>query len=288
MTLYKYLPPERVDVLEKLQIRFSPALSVNDAFELRPVVKGWASEEAARKILVPKVASSFHAADTPEKMLQMAITDHPEAEARFRATMRIIGAEQWFRLMKSVAEQNFEKEAAKVHAVVEQNWETISAPFMQRLRTELGILSLSEDSRHPVMWGNYADSSLGFVVGFDERHSWFDQRRSENDDFCHLRKVAYIEENPRYFSELTADDVCYSKLEAWSYEKEWRMVFPLYLGIDTKTSDKFGQPVIVFPFPADCVKEVVIGSRATDELSQKIREACKKLSNSLAPSRGTR
>jgi len=288
MNLYKYLPPARVDVLEKLQIRFSPALSVNDAFELKRVMKGWASEEVAKEILVHGLERKFQVADTPEKMLQMATKNHPEAEARFRANMKILGPEEWLRLMNSIAEQSFEGAVPRLHHQIEQNWETISAEFSRKLRTDIGILSLSEDSGHPVMWGNYADSSRGVVVGFDEQHPWFHQRRSENDDFCHLRKVAYIKENPKYFSELTADDVCYSKLEVWSYEKEWRMLFPLYHGINTGTLDTFGQPVIVFAFPAACIKEVIIGSRATDELSQRIREACKKLPNPIVPSRGTR
>ena len=35
-TLYKYVGPERVDILESCTIRFSPASSFNDAFDVRP------------------------------------------------------------------------------------------------------------------------------------------------------------------------------------------------------------------------------------------------------------
>lgn len=38
MILYKYFPPERVDVLHDLKIRFSQPAIYNDPFELRPVV----------------------------------------------------------------------------------------------------------------------------------------------------------------------------------------------------------------------------------------------------------
>lgn len=286
MNLYKYLPPARFDVLEKLHIRFSPALSVNDAFELRPLIKGWASEEQVRDTLVSGLRSNFQGADTPEKMLKMITQHDPEAEAKFRATMEILGPEEWLRRINSFAQQNFEGEAAKLHSVIEQNWESVSAGYTQKLLTQIGILSLSEDSQHHVMWGNYTDSSRGLVIGFDERHPWFHRPRSENDDFFQVKKVTYLEENPKFFMELTADDVLYSKQQVWSYEKEWRMVIPLYHGINTGTLDTFGQPVIVFAFPAACIKEVIIGKRASEELFQRIQDTCKKFPNPIVPSRG--
>jgi hypothetical protein len=35
-TLYKYVGPERVDIFDSCTIRFSPASSFNDAFDVRP------------------------------------------------------------------------------------------------------------------------------------------------------------------------------------------------------------------------------------------------------------
>ena len=32
-TLYKYYPPERIDVLDRLHVRFSPPTDFNDAFD---------------------------------------------------------------------------------------------------------------------------------------------------------------------------------------------------------------------------------------------------------------
>ncbi len=195
MSLYKYLRPERVDVLEQLRIRFSPAISTNDAFELKPLTKGWASKEVAGKILVAKFRDFFQEADTPEKMLRIAIAKHPEAETNFRKTMEVLGPEQWFRLMKDTVEQSYEAAASSAHKLVEENWSAFSARFSEVVGTQIGILSLSEDPRNPVMWGHYSDRSRGFVVGFDETQPWFSQKRTENDEFCHLRKVTYVKDN---------------------------------------------------------------------------------------------
>jgi hypothetical protein len=38
-TLYKYLPPDRIDVLETLRFRFSAPTEFNDTFDTRYLVK---------------------------------------------------------------------------------------------------------------------------------------------------------------------------------------------------------------------------------------------------------
>ena len=42
--LYKYLAPERIDVLQKRLVRFTPPGAFNDPFEFRPVLKTLASD----------------------------------------------------------------------------------------------------------------------------------------------------------------------------------------------------------------------------------------------------
>ena len=49
MKLFKYLPPERIDVLENLRVRFTPPVVFNDPFESRPhIVYDTAKEDMAR------------------------------------------------------------------------------------------------------------------------------------------------------------------------------------------------------------------------------------------------
>lgn len=286
MSLYKYLPPERIDVLEKLQIRFSPAISTNDIFELKPLTKGWASKETAQGYLTDKIETFFLNADTPERMLQIATAKHPEAVGEFRKAMKILGSDRWLQMMKDGVARNMDRTVENAHEAVEQNWESISNNFLQLIGTQLGILSLSEDPRSPVMWGHYADSSRGFVIQFDNDHPWFHQKRTADDDFCHLRKVTYVKDNcPKFFSELTTQDIGYSKLDEWSYEKEWRMLFPLARGINNNLLDRFGQPVILFQYPAECVTEIIIGSRATEEFANELFRLCENFPSHVIPSR---
>lgn len=274
MSLFKYVHQDRIDVLERLTIRFTQASSQNDLFEFKPLTKGWKPQKEAMRDLAERLASRFTQADTPEKMLQMAIANHPEEEASFRRTMNLIGAEKWLSLMKKFAEDNLETEANKLCAHIEANWQQFSEHIFQTMSSMIGILSLTEDPKNVVMWGNYASSCQGFVIEFNESHSWFDQRRSEEDDFRHLRRVTYLRNPyPQYFSELSAHDVCYSKLEDWSYEKEWRILQPLRDGIDTGAKGAFGEPIIVFNLPPDCILGVVVGARSSKSTIEAIESA---------------
>src|SRR6266700_134946 len=48
MILYKYLPPERIDVLRNRRIRFTQPADFNDPFEFRPVIKEITSEDSVK------------------------------------------------------------------------------------------------------------------------------------------------------------------------------------------------------------------------------------------------
>jgi len=51
MSLYKYVPPDRLDVLRNLRTRFTQANAQNDPFEFRPLVTRWRRPEVSAQIL---------------------------------------------------------------------------------------------------------------------------------------------------------------------------------------------------------------------------------------------
>src|SRR5271157_4663926 len=51
MSLYKYLPPERLDVLRNLCIRFTQPGAQNDPFEFRPLINRFRRPEVARQAI---------------------------------------------------------------------------------------------------------------------------------------------------------------------------------------------------------------------------------------------
>jgi hypothetical protein len=134
--LYKYLPPERIDVLENMQLCFSPPSSFNDTFDTH--------------YLVPKSQG-----------------------------------------LKAIAGR-------------------------LRLRTQLGVLCLTEQPDNQLMWVHYARKHTGFVVGFNANASFFRENTRT------LSKVIY-RSRPKVFSEADLN-VCFYKPDVWNYEKEWRCV----------------------------------------------------------------
>jgi hypothetical protein len=99
------------------------------------------------------------------------------------------------------------------------------------------------------------------VSSCDERHPWFDRRRTPQDEFYHLRQVVYVCERPVHAAmvEMDSEDVFLTKKDDWAYEKEWRVIAPVQdadnvLGV-------VDDAVYLFSFPPECVISVVLGNR---------------------------
>lgn len=132
--------------------------------------------------------------------------------------------------------------------------------------TKLGILSLSETPSSPVMWAHYADNHSGFLIVFDEQHPWFCAKMGYEDEFRHLRKVSYVDRSElRYLADLQGQDIFYSKLADWKYEREWRIIRPL------QDSSAVLGDVYLFDLPADSIKGIVTGLHANSESTAELK-----------------
>ena len=115
------------------------------------------------------------------------------------------------------------------------------------------------------------DSHRGILVGFDERHHFFNRRRSENDEFYFLRKVVYADIPPAP-SILTIDGnaMFVTKGTKWAYEREWRMLAPLQ--DSSRCVKAAGDSVHLYSFPPDALTSIVIGARAGTTLEDSVRK----------------
>jgi hypothetical protein len=116
---------------------------------------------------------------------------------------------------------------------------------------KMGIYSLAESVRHPLMWAHYADSHRGVAVIF---------RHGAEDSFGAF-PIRYQDGYPRG---LIAEDglplhLCFVKGRDWEYEQEWRIAKPSiahsYLELD---------PCILWG--------VVLGAKASRETYETINE----------------
>lgn len=133
---------------------------------------------------------------------------------------------------------------------------------------DYGVLSLSEDALHPLLWSHYADSHKGICVEFDATQYFF--------QFAH--KVDYKDDYP------VVDPMCHTpdevnriailtKASFWGYEKEWRVVMPTITDDErveslAETTNALGRHLIelqkgpgIYTFPPSALTAIILGAR---------------------------
>ncbi|WP_206208233.1 DUF2971 domain-containing protein [Xanthomonas oryzae] len=71
-------------------------------------------------------------------------------------------------------------------------------------------------------------SHTGFVLELDPEHPYFNARRTDQDEFGHLRQVRYRDVRPSAsLIDLDGTEMFLVKSKEWSYEREWRILRPL-------------------------------------------------------------
>ncbi len=138
-----------------------------------------------------------------------------------------------------------------------------------------GVISLSENGNHPLLWSHYAQGHTGFRIGFfsDKLHScakpyiWAPvnypiEYPSQKQLFPlmvpNLYSLGQYAEAERLYA--------FTKNTQWSYEGEIRIYQQLLNG----DSDR------VRLFPPDSVESIAFGCRMPAERKQKLIRACKK------------
>ena len=257
MSLYKYLVPERFDVLQNGRIRFSQHMALNDPFEMKPFFDGVASDV----FLTQFFNASWQAyGDDALELIDGLI---PEAlkDEHYRSV---------------IAQSKSEIPAADLlldthRAKMPELRNVIFTSF----NDGVGALCLTEERDNLVMWAHYANNYKGFVIEFDDNHEFFHEKDSQMGELGHVRQVNYSQDRPNHvsFTDLSAAEIFFLKCEEWSYEKEWRMLKRLPSDeADEIKRDADGQPIYLFSFPPESVIAIVLGSRMPHEVQNKFSE----------------
>ncbi len=250
--LFKYLAPSRIGVLSDRLVRYTPLGAFNDPFEGRPEIKGLASQEDA--------LSSFAAAVPGE--LEAAYNSLP---VEIRASFPL---QQWMQFATPLMQQEQGKFLAMLGAVSKQLIPRIPGKFDE----VLGVLSLCEVPDSLLMWAHYGVSHTGFVLELDPAHPYFNARRTDQDEFGHLRQVLYRDTRPSAnLIDLDGPEIFLVKSKEWSYELEWRILRPLKDAQDIVNVN--GEDIHLFQLPADSIKTVILGARASSTLADQARLA---------------
>lgn len=250
--LFKYLPPERIDVLQKLQIRFSPFESLNDPFESLPLFKSKQVDELT---------------DMITKTLQDMIINKDSDDNSKKCF-----ANEFTTIFRNQLESEYFSPATFGQAIMKQ---------VDSLDTPVGILSLSRVNTNLLMWSHYAENGKGFVIELDSINVFFTNKNSINS----LKSVVYSQR--RMIFDLEQHHVKHQenipiifsrKPLAWAYEEEERLFKELNTeqnDIDTGKTDAYGKKVILTPIPHNIIKAVYIGYNTSPEIEGNIIKAIK-------------
>ncbi|HXQ37613.1 MAG TPA: DUF2971 domain-containing protein [Anaerolineales bacterium] len=259
MTLFKYISPERIDIIRNLEIRFTQPDALNDPFELQPhfdsliaeadVLENFSESPVDLRPMVKQAYELFPQLQAiPLDFAMRYVEEFMSTEEARQAT-----AEGLRIFLKSMRDGAVEVRQAIHHAFNEN----------------VGLLSLSEIADNELMWAHYADSHRGLVLGFDEKHTFFNRRRTENDEFYFVRKVRYSDDPPVSLATIDGDALLITKGTRWSYEREWRMLVPLRDA--TRSVPIASDTVHLFAFPPDALRGVILGAKATFDTEAEVK-----------------
>jgi len=237
MRLFKYLHPDRIDVLRNGSICFSSTINLNDPFELKPHVRALVKESTV------KASIQEHC-----KNLQDEYKSLP------RNSRRKLSYDAFAKSVEGVTTKTMTEDVKADLARWGQSY------IEENLLTQIGILCLTESPDNLLMWAHYADSHQGFIIEFDPDSDFFNQRIGHADELRHLRQVMYSEDRPS----ITMDDIqdfspFLTKGKIWESEHEWRMMLPLQNA--SEVICKGSSTYHLFDYPASAIKQIIFGAR---------------------------
>lgn len=234
--LFKYLPIDRVDVLENLKIRFSPLMSLNDPFECQPLVD---MKNESDQFLAQMLRDL-------DRLWEKTATEEKTEENR----------------------KILEETRAELIADVQKNTNSfvVGQELMARLSDDLGVLSLSRTEDNLLMWSHYADEGKGLVIGFDDEHEFFKQPSLAGTP---TRPIPVVYTNKRS-KIVPGEDRYYEKLlcekpRDWAYEEEERLFRAFLTKEGSLGKDAYGMDVILTSLPKETIKVVYLGYSISKE-----------------------
>lgn len=242
--LYKYriVDGNSINALSKGMLWYSKPAGLNDPHDVAPRWK--------KDITDTEVLNDF--------VLKRGDSNNAEAKASSKAISKFVAqcrAKGWgdSRILRAVDEMFMKIDGKSQKALLQD-----TLYYNEIIFSSMGVLSLSEDPKHPVMWGSYSNSHRGFCLGFEYHET--------NVLGQYASSIDYVAKMPKpsvkLFSHDAGEDalelIAFTKSKEWEYEQEWRVIKP--------NGNK------LFPYPGKLV-EVILGMKMSEEDELSVRNA---------------
>jgi hypothetical protein len=239
LRLFKYLPPERVDILEQQRITFTPPERFNDAFDTKPKVIPIANQAFIKSRTNPY---------TNEALAELP-SDYQNLPRRKRREIARELHKGFLKHMKENAQEFAEKLEASIPVGINKIF---------------GLLCLSTESNNELMWAHYAKGNEGFVIEFKVDHQAFQQLGTPHE-------IIHSDSIPTYDPTIGSQEWWKMKKKIWEYEHEYRIITILSL---CQVEEKSGQKLFFRNLPANGIKAVYIGLKTPNEIKTRIQNVC--------------
>lgn len=281
MSLYKYLIPDRMDILKTRSIRFSQHMALNDPFEMKPFFELLAEDTIMKQLFCFGGEDTWNAGfDLSYSMFTMVFDEmkkHFPDEASKREIDEVSNSLPSYQALKEQTKQEQPEFLEKLVELAKQLMPELRNVIFTSFNESIGVLSLTPKSDDLLMWAHYAQNNKGFVIEFDDGHEFFNQPMDSGGLLGCLHKVVYSEDRPNRDTilDMSPSDIFLLKSEKWKDEEEWRMLQSLENGLRLEKDgaailDDEGQPIYLFTLPPSCITGVIFGSRMTHENQSKI------------------
>jgi len=265
MSLYKYLNPDRKDVLESGFIRFTQPSALNDLLEMRPrfnrlAEHGYSEKEfeKSRPALVENALSEdvlrqFYEQSTRELRRQFTYAQFKNIVEKNRTQL----------------DQSLESLIAQIPVLEEEYVSFIKPTIYQLIDENIGALCLTRKPDNQAMWSHYAAENKGFLLEFDEQHTFFHPLDCA-PDLGHLHDVMYVDQTFECppVQHMRATDLFFIKDKEWAYEEECRVLRPLQEA--NKVLANLSPPAYLFAIPPECISGVVFGCQMIEQSKREI------------------
>lgn len=236
--LYKYFPPARIDVLENLEVRFTPPKEFNDPFEFLPQLNPGQEIEKLRSLSPDEIREILGELSSGAGGILLSSDSLPLTAMSLSGDLA--------NLLETLLSMIQGDELVEI--------------IREMLNNSVGVFSLSSRSNNPLMWAHYADSHSGFALGFRTDSLW-----SEKKGIRGPIEIQYKEEQPTTtVLDRNSDSWFTSKHKIWEYENEYRYVANLSMADKTVNNET----VQLYSFTSDDVAEIIIGLRTSNSLKE--------------------
>ncbi|MBM1192583.1 DUF2971 domain-containing protein [Pseudomonas weihenstephanensis] len=257
---YKYAPSSTAClVLESSKLRWSSPLLFNDIAEFQRMPR-----------FHPRVADSYQL--LTDSIVSTAFDGVEIDEARLtHQTRLLLNSVKQMASEGCIKREDVLKGLAGEVADADQRIEMSLRDCVENLGLSTArVLCVTSDNDNNAMWGNYAESHTGCVLGF--RHII-----ECSTPLLAATRVSYSTEPPVVGTGLdfllygntaelrkrTLNSIFYTKDQSWEYEREWRVI--------TWRRDEVGAQFSDFLFYPDELESVTLGVRATSITEECVR-----------------